>query len=37
MVMDLVLHNMPGVLQAGNFLQGVPLGDWDPRSGWIFK
>jgi hypothetical protein len=26
-------NNIPGVLQARNFLQGVPLGDGDPRSG----
>jgi hypothetical protein len=26
-------NNIPGVLKARNFLQGVPLGDGDPRSG----
>jgi len=30
-------NNIPGVLQARNFLQGVPLGDGDPRSGGILS
>jgi hypothetical protein len=30
-------NNIPGVLKARNFLQGVPLGDGDPRSGGILS